>query len=96
MEADALDFASGSNVPTIRESEAGSTGVIRRGEQTKCVWCSWEVWTFHIRVRLNQGRQNQVRVYESSEVESPHSSVETCESRWNEGGDEWTIRRDEA
>ena len=43
VEADALDFAVGSNVPTLSESEAGSTGVLRRGEQTKCVWCTWEV-----------------------------------------------------
>ena len=32
VEADALGFAAGSNVPTISESEAGSTGVLRRGE----------------------------------------------------------------
>ena len=43
VEADALVFAAGSNAPTISESETGSTGVIRRGEQTKCVWCTWEV-----------------------------------------------------
>ena len=43
VEADALDIAAGSNVPTVSESEAGSTGVLRRGEQTKCVWCTWEV-----------------------------------------------------
>ena len=41
VEADALDFVAGSNVATISESEAGSTGVIRRGEQ--CVWFNWEV-----------------------------------------------------
>ena len=35
VEADALEFAAGSNVPTVSESEAGSTGVLRRGEQTK-------------------------------------------------------------
>ena len=35
VEADVLIFAAGSNVPTISESEAGSTGVLRRGEQTK-------------------------------------------------------------
>ena len=43
VEADALVFAVGSNAPAISESEAGSTGVLRRGEQTKCVWCTWEV-----------------------------------------------------
>ena len=32
VEADALVFAAGSNAPTISESEAGSTGVLRRGE----------------------------------------------------------------
>lgn len=35
MEADALEFAAGSNGPMVSESEAGSTGVLRRGEQTK-------------------------------------------------------------
>ena len=96
MEADALVFAVGSNAPAISESEAGSTGVLRRGEQTRCVWRTWEAWTSPVRVRLNQGRQSRVRVYGSSEVGSPHSSVETCESKCSEGGDEWTIRRDEA
>lgn len=43
VEADALEFAAGSNVPTVSESEAGATGVLRRGEQTKCVWCTWVV-----------------------------------------------------
>ena len=37
VEADVLIFEAGSNVPTISESEAGSTGVLRRGEQTKCL-----------------------------------------------------------
>ena len=55
VEADALVIAAGSNVPTISESKAGSTGVLRRGEQTKCVWCTWEVWISPARVRLNQG-----------------------------------------
>ena len=86
--ADALVFAAGSNTPTISESEAGSTGVLRCGEQTKCVWCTWVVWTSPVGVRLTQGRQDQVCVYGSSEVGSPHSSVETCESRRSEGGDE--------
>ena len=43
VEVDALEYAADSNVPTISESEVGSTGVLRRGEQTKCVWCTWEV-----------------------------------------------------
>lgn len=93
VEADVLIFAAGSNVPTISESEAGSTGVLRRGEQTKCVWCTWEVWISPAWVRLNQGRQSRVRVYGSSEVGSPHSSVETCESRRSEGGDKSAIGR---
>ena len=93
MEADALVIAAGSNAPTISESEAGSTGVLRRGEQTKCVWCTWEVWTLPMRVRLNQGQENRVRVYESSEVGSPHSSDETCENKRSEGGDKSAIGR---
>lgn len=56
--ADALDFAAGINAPTISESETGSTRVLRRGEQTKYVWCTWEVWISPVRVRLNQGRQS--------------------------------------
>ena len=86
VEADALIDAAGSNVPATGESEAGSTGVLRRGEQAKCVWCTWEVWTAPDRVRLNQ-------VYGGSEVGSLHSSVETCESRWSEGGDKSAIGR---
>ena len=85
MEVDALVYAAGSNVPTISESEASSTGGLRCGEQTKCVWCTWEVWTSPVRVRLNQGRQNRVQAYGSSEVVgSPHSSNAACESRRSE------------
>ena len=40
VEADALVFSGSSNAPTISKSEADSTGVLRRGEQTKCVWCT--------------------------------------------------------
>ena len=42
VEADALVFAAGCNAQTIGESKAGSTGVLRRGEQAKCVWCTRE------------------------------------------------------
>lgn len=51
----------------------------------KCVWCTREVWTSPIGVRLNQGQENRVRAYGGSEVGSSHSSDEICENRRSEG-----------